>query len=140
VIKEYSNLPEIECYVSELNQVFMNILVNAIDALADKRMKRDLKDGETLPCIKISTNILDSKYVAVSILDNGMGIMKAFQNQIFDPFFTTKPVGEGTGLGLYICHQIVVQKHGGKLKCISRENHSTEFIIELPIGDNQDLN
>lgn len=140
VIKEYSNLPEIECYVSELNQVFMNILVNAIDALADKRMKRDLKDGETLPSIKISTNILDSKCVSVSILDNGMGIIKAFQNQIFDPFFTTKPVGEGTGLGLYICHQIVVQKHGGKLKCISRENHSTEFIIELPIGNNQDLN
>ena len=136
VIKEYSNLPKIECYASELNQVFMNILVNAIDALASKRIKRDLKDGETLPYILISTKVLDKNCVKVSIYDNGSGMSEPLQNRIFDPFFTTKPVGKGTGLGLYISYQTVVQKHRGQLKCISVENQSTEFIIELPISQN----
>jgi two-component system, NtrC family, sensor kinase len=136
VIKEYSNLPEIECYASELNQVFMNILVNAIDALDTKRIKRDLKDGATLPYILISTKVLDENRVTVSIYDNGNGMIENIKNRIFDPFFTTKPVGKGTGLGLYISYQTVVQKHQGKIKCISVKNQSTEFIIELPLRQN----
>jgi two-component system, NtrC family, sensor kinase len=137
VIKEYSNLPEIECYASELNQVFMNILVNAIDALATKRIKRDLKEGATLPYILISTKVLDKNCVTVSIYDNGSGMIENIRNKIFEPFFTTKPVGKGTGLGLYMSYQTVVQKHRGKIKCISAKNQSTELIIQLPISQNQ---
>jgi two-component system, NtrC family, sensor kinase len=136
VIKEYSQLPKIECYASELNQVFMNILVNAIDALATKRIKRDLNDRSILPYILISTKVLDKNRVTVSIYDNGSGMNENTKNRIFDPFFTTKPVGKGTGLGLYISYQTVVQKHQGTIKCISVKNQSTEFIIELPISQN----
>jgi two-component system, NtrC family, sensor kinase len=136
VIKEYSELPKIECYASELNQVFMNILVNAIDALETKRIKRDLKDGDSFPYILISTKLLDENRVSVSIYDNGSGMNEIVKSRIFDPFFTTKPVGKGTGLGLYISYQTVVQKHGGQIKCISVKNQSTEFIVELPISQN----
>lgn len=136
VVKKYSDLPEIECYASDLNQVFMNILVNAIDALADKRIKTGI-EPESLPYIQISTNVLNKNSVSVSIYENGRGIIETVKSRIFDPFFTTKPVGKGTGLGLYISYQTVVQKHGGQLKCISVENQSTEFIIELPISQNE---
>ncbi|NJK67930.1 MAG: hypothetical protein HC941_16625 [Microcoleus sp. SU_5_3] len=136
VIKEYSQLPKIECYASELNQVFMNILVNAIDALETKRIKRDLRDGESFPYILISTKLLDKNCVSLSIYDNGSGMNETVKNRIFDPFFTTKQVGKGTGLGMYISYQTVVQKHRGKIKCISAKNQSTEFIVELPISQN----
>jgi signal transduction histidine kinase len=133
VIKKYSNLPKIECYASELNQVFMNILVNALDALAVKRIKRNIKEPETLPQIEISTKLLDKNWVAVSITDNGSGMPEEIINRIFDPFYTTKQVGKGTGLGLYISYNIISEKHKGKLKCVSAPDRGTEFIIELPI-------
>lgn len=133
MIKKYSNLPKIECYASELNQVFMNILVNAIDALVVKRIKRNIKEPETLPQIEISTKLLDKNCVAVSITDNGSGMPEEIINRIFDPFYTTKQVGKGTGLGLYISYNIISEKHKGKLKCVSAPDRGTEFIIELPI-------
>ncbi|TAG87427.1 MAG: sensor histidine kinase [Oscillatoriales cyanobacterium] len=133
VIKKYSKLPKIECYASELNQVFMNILANAIDALSEKRIQKNLDRPEILPRIVISTKILDESYVAVSITDNGSGMPEEITNRIFDLFYTTKPVGKGTGLGLYISHKIISERHRGKLKCVSVPNQGTEFIIELPI-------
>lgn len=134
VIKKYSSkFPKIECYASELNQVFMNILVNAIDALAAKRIKTNINDVETLPRIEISTKVLDKNCVAISIADNGSGMPEETINRIFDPFYTTKPVGKGTGLGLYISYNIIAEKHRGKLKCVSAPDRGTEFIIELPI-------
>jgi two-component system, NtrC family, sensor kinase len=133
VIKKYSNLPKIECYASELNQVFMNILANAIDALSEKRIQKNLNQSEILPRIEISTKIVDENCVAVSISDNGSGMPEEIVNRIFDLFYTTKPVGKGTGLGLYISHKIISERHRGKLKCVSLCDRGTEFIIELPI-------
>lgn len=133
VVKNYSKLPKIECYASELNQVFMNILANAIDALSEKRIQKNLNQSEILPRIEISTKILDESCVAVSITDNGSGMPEEIVNRIFDLFYTTKPVGKGTGLGLYISHKIISERHRGKLKCVSLCDRGTEFIIELPI-------
>ncbi len=133
VIKKYGKLPKVECYASELNQVFMNILANAIDALAEKRIQTNIKEFGTLPRIEISTNILNQNYIAIRITDNGSGMPQEIINLIFDPFYTTKPVGKGTGLGLYISYKIISEKHRGKLKCVSVPNQGTEFIIELPI-------
>jgi len=136
VIKEYGDLPMVECYAGQLNQVFMNIFSNAIDALEEIRHLQP-KELETdlfcLPTIRIGTEVRDDNTVVVRIADNGPGIPPQSQSQIFDPFFTTKPVGQGTGLGLSISYQIVVEKHGGQLKCISTPGEGTEFVIELPI-------
>lgn len=128
VIKEYGLLPEINCYPSELNQVFMHILGNAINAL---RSQTDRKDRS--PTIMIRTEKGDKKRAIARIADNGPGMSADVLNKIFDPFFTTKPVGYGTGLGLYISYQIIVDKHGGKLSCISAPGEGTEFTIEIPI-------
>ncbi|WP_292764209.1 ATP-binding protein [Nostoc sp. NOS(2021)] len=180
IIKEYGDLPKVECYAGLLNQVFMNILANAIDAIQESLVSQhgllpsrsvsqrrgDAKsesDGgnphdvtgasvavaryERLPVrvishpswvrdkaqICIHTKLTDDKQVIIRISDNGPGIPESFQNQLFDPFFTTKPVGKGTGLGLSISYQIVVQKHGGKLQCISAVGEGTEFIIKIPV-------
>lgn len=133
VIKRYSKLPKIECYASELNQVFMNILANAIDALAEKRIETNIDELDALPRIEINTNILDENSIVISISDNGSGMPEQIINRIFDPFYTTKPVGKGTGLGLYISYKIIAEKHRGRLKCVSVPNQGTEFIIELPI-------
>ncbi|MBW4682783.1 MAG: AAA family ATPase [Microcoleus vaginatus WJT46-NPBG5] len=129
IIKEYDNLPKIECYAGQLNQVFLNILTNAIDALHSKAFKNAQKQ----PLIHIRTGILDNNRVFISISDNGVGISPEVQSKLFDPFFTTKPVGSGTGLGLSISHQIVVEKHGGNLKCISVPGQGAEFVIEIPV-------
>jgi len=126
VIKEYGALPLIECYAGQLNQVFMNILSNAIDALEES-------EQET-PKIWITTELLESEYALIRIRDNGKGIATETQSQIFDPFFTTKPIGKGTGMGLAISYEIVVQKHRGLLKCNSASNRGTEFYIEIPIS------
>lgn len=123
VIKEYNQLPLIKCYPSQLNQVFMNILVNAIDVL----------ETTTNPCIHISTQLINDNWIAVHITDNGPGIDQENLAKIFDPFFTTKDVGKGTGLGLSISYQIVLDKHGGKLLCESVKGQGTEFMIQLPI-------
>ena len=126
IIKKYAQIPKINCYASQLNQVFMNIISNAIYALRDKNAKQ--------PAIIISTFLKNKRNIAISIKDNGIGINQSVLDKIFDPFFTTKPVGSGTGLGLSTSYSIVVEKHNGKLKCNSILGKGTEFIIELPIN------
>ncbi|MCL1469530.1 GAF domain-containing sensor histidine kinase [Argonema antarcticum A004/B2] len=130
VIKEYGQLPKVTCYASELNQVFMNILSNAIDALSEVR-----DNSEQLPTITIRTEVSESQNVIIRIADNGQGMTEAVRSKIFDPFFTTKPVGSGTGLGLSISYQIVVDKHGGQISCISALGGGAEFAISLPMRD-----
>ncbi|MEB3280958.1 MAG: AAA family ATPase [Lyngbya sp.] len=129
VIKNYGDLPPIECYPGKLNQVFMNILSNAIDTLQQKRKETDSEPGK----ITITTAATTDQKIKIKIADNGLGMSEKVQKQIFDPFFTTKPVGKGTGLGLAISYQIVVERHQGQLSCISTPNEGTEFIIEIPI-------
>ncbi|MGB6296211.1 MAG: ATP-binding protein, partial [Rivularia sp. (in: cyanobacteria)] len=130
LIKEYGKLPEIACYPSQLNQVFMNILSNGVDALEESQKKCQLIKN---PTIRISTQLVDSNTVRISIADNGSGIEEKMLQKIFDPFFTTKPVGSGTGLGLSISYQIIVDKHKGQLICNSTPGEGTEFVIEIPI-------
>ncbi|MEG4405774.1 ATP-binding protein [Microcoleus sp. MON2_D5] len=128
VVKNYGELPEIECYPAQLNQVFMNIIVNAIDALEES--SHNSKKGKT-PQIFIQTQKLDSSQILVRISDNGPGISLAIQSKLFDPFFTTKAPGKGTGIGLAICYQIV-EKHRGKIEVISSLGGGAEFAIALP--------
>jgi two-component system, NtrC family, sensor kinase len=125
IIKNYGDLPDVECYPGQLNQVFMNVLCNAIDALETEAIIPN-------PMIEIRTELKEQKRVVIAIADNGTGIPESIQNRIFDPFFTTKPVGKGTGLGLLISYQIVVDKHGGILKFTSVSG-GTEFWIEIPL-------
>jgi two-component system, NtrC family, sensor kinase len=126
LIKNYGELPKIECYAGLINQVFMNILDNGIDAL------ENLKNNTKTPTIVITTELLDQE-VIIKIEDNGSGITPEVQKHIFDPFFTTKPVGKGAGLGLAISYAIVVEKHQGRLQCFSTPEEGTKFIIELPL-------
>lgn len=134
VIKEYGNLPLVECYAGQMNQVFMNILVNAIDALDSYNEQRSaLAIRENPSTITIRTEMVNRNYVAIRIADNGPGMTEEVNKRLFDPFFTTKPVGKGTGLGLSISYQIVVQKHGGWLKCVSAPGEGAEFFIEIPV-------
>lgn len=134
IVRSYGNLPLIECYPGQLNQVFMNILVNAIDALEEFNVKRTYQEIKDKPSqIIIRTSVIDSEWVEVAIADNGCGIPKNIQENIFDPFFTTKPVGKGTGMGMSISYKIVTEKHGGKLKCFSTPGEETEFLIQLPV-------
>ena len=188
IIKEYGDLPQVECYAGLLNQVFMNILVNAIDAIQESLVsqhgllpKGDVKSDsaalvsllprgdakgerasggfphdvtgvrlsvpEASPVrvishpswlrdkakICIHTELTDDKQIIIRISDNGPGIPESIQKQLFNPFFTTKPVGKGTGLGLSISYQIVVEKHGGQLQCISTVGKGTDFIIKIPL-------
>ncbi|MEM7717157.1 MAG: ATP-binding protein, partial [Cyanobacteria bacterium P01_A01_bin.68] len=132
VIKEYGNLPLVECYPSQLNQVFMNILVNAIDALEEKIQINSFSEN-FIPQITIYTKQINTNTAQIFILDNGSGIPNNVTSKLFDPFFTTKEVGKGTGLGLSISYQIIVEKHGGKLFCESAPGKGTSFIIEIPI-------
>jgi PAS domain S-box-containing protein len=130
IVKEYGNLPPVECYAGQLNQVFMNLLNNGIDALESQPEPRT---------ITIRTEVgggksLSSPYVLIRIADNGPGMTEQVKDRLFDPFFTTKPVGKGTGLGLSISYQIVVEKHGGILKCVSKPGQGAEFWIEIPIS------
>ncbi|MBF2075037.1 MAG: GAF domain-containing protein [Synechococcales cyanobacterium C42_A2020_086] len=143
IIRDYGNLPLVECYAGQLNQVLMNILSNAIDALENYDAKRtELPDPDATPCpnqIRISTRLLPatrqkSKRVQICIADNGGGMSEAVQKRIFDPFFTTKPIGKGTGLGLSISYQVITEKHRGKLWCVSEVGKGTEFWIELPLN------
>ncbi len=132
VVKNYGYLPPIECYPAQLNQVFMNILANAIDALEEVMISRKESPNYQLPTILIRTEINEENYITIRILDNGLGISPEIKHKLFDPFFTTKPVGKGTGLGLSICYQIV-EKHGGKIEVNSEVGKGTEFAIALPI-------
>ena len=125
IVKEYGDIPLVNCYAGQLNQVFMNILSNAIDALQDK--------GDL---IIIRTQMQGNSSVKISIIDNGPGIEKDIQKKLYDPFFTTKEVGKGTGLGMAISYQIIVEKHGGSLNCLSELDRGTEFEIKIPIESN----
>ncbi|MBD2778362.1 GAF domain-containing sensor histidine kinase [Iningainema tapete] len=146
VIKDYGNLPLVECFAGQMNQVFMNVVNNAIDALEESFVNSPLSlvnnskprtndfGQMTFPTIWISTQLsADNSRVIIRIADNGWGIPEDILQRIFDPFFTTKPVGKGTGLGLAISYQIVVDKHGGFMKCISELGKGTEFLIEIPL-------
>ena len=134
VIKDYGNLPKVECDAGSLNQVFMNILTNAIDAIEKQPQPRQIiittQPGEILK----KPEMLVIPSVIIRIKDNGPGIPENVKMRLFDPFFTTKPVGKGTGLGLSISYQIIVDKHGGNLICNSTLGEGTEFVVEIPIS------
>jgi signal transduction histidine kinase len=156
--KEYGELPLVHCYPGQLNQVFMNILVNAIYALDEENKRKnagakgkekpensepnlDSQDSALsvykskcqTPTIRIRTELIKENQVAIRIYDSGPGMTEDVRKRLFDPFFTTKPVGQGTGLGLSITYEIVVNQHGGKLQCISELGKGTEFAIEIPV-------
>jgi signal transduction histidine kinase len=164
VVKEYGDLPLVECYAGQLNQVFMNILANAIDALemghrasGVGKQQCSLPPQRRVPVIRIRTEVGNGalgmgggeqekpamptaqcpvpscQFVRIAIADNGPGMSESVRRRLFDPFFTTKPVGKGTGLGLSISYQIVVERHGGELKCFSEPGQGSEFVIEIPV-------
>ncbi|WP_449420016.1 sensor histidine kinase [Phormidium nigroviride] len=134
VIKEYGELPVVECYPSELNQVFMNILSNAIDVLEERDRQRSVAEINANPSrITIRTQLLSDRAVAIYIIDNGLGIDQDLGSKLFEPFFTTKPIGKGSGLGLSISYQIITKKHGGKISYNSEPGQGTEFAIEIPL-------
>ncbi|MDZ8086489.1 MAG: GAF domain-containing protein [Nostoc sp. DedQUE12b] len=147
IIKDYGNIPRVECYAGQMNQVFMNIFSNAIDALeVSSQGWQDLGEKENhsyfgytqykcpIPTIQISTKVsADNSRLLIRITDNGSGMNEDVRKRIFDPFYTTKPVGKGTGLGLAISYQIIVEKHGGIMECISEPGKGTEFWIEIPV-------
>lgn len=134
VAKDYGQLPLVECYAGQLNQVFMNILSNAIDAL-DEASHSEKLSGEIREAgrIQVTTEMVGEDAIAIRIADNGPGIGEAVKSRLFDPFFTTKPVGKGTGLGLSISYELIVEKHHGKLYCQSEPGQGAEFVIEIPI-------
>ncbi|MEH2005888.1 PAS domain S-box protein [Nostoc sp.] len=166
IIKEYAQLPLVECYAGQLNQVFMNILSNAIDALEEgdkgnnqypipntqfpmpNTSLREAAPTATLSTsaqcpmpnaqfpistIRICTQLLKPNQVIIRITDNGLGIPEDVKKQLFDPFFTTKPIGKGTGMGLAISYQIITERHGGSLECISQPGQGAEFVINIPL-------
>jgi signal transduction histidine kinase len=135
IVKDYPNLPQIECFPGQLNQVFMNILANAIDALEDSNIGRSFTDIEVKPNqITVKTELSnDSQFVNIRIQDNGIGMRDDVKQKIFEHLFTTKAVGKGTGLGLAIAHQIVVEKHHGAIAVNSTLGQGTEFVITLPV-------
>ncbi|HLO50731.1 MAG TPA: response regulator [Kamptonema sp.] len=131
VVKKYGNLPLVTCYASQLNQVFFNLLNNAIEAL-NLESEEDRKSS--IPTIWIGTELTDSETVLIRIKDNGIGIAEELQPRLFDPFFTTKSVGKGSGLGLLTSYQIIVEKHKGKITYYSSPGEGTEFAIEIPVN------
>ncbi|MBO1348529.1 MAG: hypothetical protein EBE86_014560 [Hormoscilla sp. GUM202] len=133
--KKYGNLPLVECYPGQLNQVLMNILINAIEALsAEEKESSEISQGTGRIIIRTQHN---EQKAVVRIIDNGPGMSPEVKKRLFDPFFTTKPVGKGTGLGLSIGYQIVVEKHGGVLQCFSELGKGAEFWIEIPLSQSQ---
>ncbi|MDZ8184406.1 MAG: AAA family ATPase [Nostoc sp. ChiSLP02] len=132
IVKNYGGLPLVECYAGELNQVFMNVLSNAIDALEESLVKNPEK--MTSPSITIYTAKVNGHEVEIRIADNGLGMPESVRQRLFDPFFTTKPVGKGTGMGLSISYQIITEKHGGSLSCNSQLGQGAEFIIRIPVS------
>ncbi|MGB3559386.1 MAG: response regulator [Geitlerinemataceae cyanobacterium] len=142
IVTQYGNLSSVECYPGQMNQVFMNILANAIDTL-EEALSSSSKPQDYVPTIWIQTEVRlnddrSPESIAIKIADNGLGIPKAIQHRVFDPFFTTKPVGKGTGLGMSVSHSIVVEQHRGKLTCNSVLGEGTEFTIEIPVTASSD--
>ncbi len=134
IVKEYGNLPLVECFAGPINQVFMNILSNAIDALDDPNIREDFQEmPENFRQIRICTEVTGN-VVEIKIADTGPGITEEVKQRIFDTFFTTKPVGKGTGMGLSISYQIIVERHKGELYCTSELGKGTEFVIKMPIA------
>lgn len=135
VVKNYGSLPLVECFAGQLNQVFMNLLSNAIEALDEKRQQQTEQAQKTDPGqITITTALLKSGWVEIAIADNGPGMSPEVAAQIFDPFFTTKPIGKGTGMGMAISYKIVVDKHSGSLTCSSTPGQGTEFKVQIPVS------
>ncbi|TVR15110.1 MAG: PAS domain S-box protein [Phormidium sp. GEM2.Bin31] len=133
--KHYDDLPKVECFTGQMNQVFMNIVSNAIDALEDRDNHRSYQEVEAEPSRLTLTTIRNADdTVTIRIADNASGVPESVRQQIFKPFFTTKPVGKGTGLGLSISYQIIVEKHRGTLECRSTLGEGTEFLITIPIS------
>ncbi|WP_199248070.1 PAS domain S-box protein [[Phormidium] sp. ETS-05] len=145
LMREYGDLPKVQCNIGQLNQVFMNILANAIDALEEAACK-NAEAMDSQPQIRIRTEVRNGnagdmnegrgEAVVIRISDNGPGMSEEVIRRLFDPFFTTKPVGKGTGLGLAISYQIVVEKHKGSLGCVSAPGKGTEFTIAIPLRQN----
>ncbi|NJL56405.1 HAMP domain-containing histidine kinase, partial [bacterium] len=134
IVKDYGDLPKIECYPGQLNQVFMNLITNAIDALEEVEVEQHVQKSITPGVISIQTSLLsDRDCISIKISDNGSGIPEDVRSKLFDPFFTTKPIGKGTGLGLSISYQIVTEKHRGRLLCDSEWRKGTTFTVEIPI-------
>jgi len=135
IIKEYGNLPSVKCFLGQLNQVFMNIIANAIDALDTVSEGKTFAEIQANPHkITIKTELItEENTVLIRIKDNGSGMPESVRERIFDNLFTTKGVGKGTGLGLAIAKQIIEETHSGKLNCNSTVGEGTEFLIELPI-------
>ncbi|MGG6294465.1 ATP-binding protein [Leptolyngbya sp. AN02str] len=133
VVKQYQPTVKVECYSGLLSQVFMNLLVNAIDALEEATKSKQMDGTENFsPTIWIHTKRTNDDQVRIQIVDNGPGIPQHIQQRLFEPFFTTKPMGKGTGLGLAICQQIIHDQHGGMLTCQSKPGQGTTFTIALP--------
>jgi signal transduction histidine kinase len=134
VIKNYGQLPLVECYAGQLNQVFMNILSNAIDAFEESNQGKSFEAIAAKPnTLWLNTAVTGQGTVQITIADNGPGIAETVRTRLFNPFFTTKAVGKGTGLGLSISYQIIAEKHGGQLSCHSTPGQGAKFIIEIPI-------
>ncbi len=133
VVRQYGDLPKVKCFLGQLNQVFMNLLANAIDALEEFNQNRTYQAIKANPNHITIQTTLDDHAVKISIADNGGGISETIKARIFDHLFTTKAIGQGTGLGLSIAHQIVVEKHEGTIEVISEPGKGTEFVITLPI-------
>ncbi|MEG4323492.1 MULTISPECIES: PAS domain S-box protein [unclassified Microcoleus] len=134
IIKEYGNLPPVECFSGPINQVFMNILSNAIDAIDDGNSRRSFQEMPDNPSQIIICTEVVGNFVEIKIADNGPGITEEVKQRIFDTFFTTKPIGKGTGMGLSISYQIIVERHKGEFYCTSELGKGTEFIIKMPIA------
>ncbi|NEO27127.1 MAG: PAS domain S-box protein, partial [Kamptonema sp. SIO4C4] len=134
VVKSYGEIPSVECYPGQLNQVFMNILVNAIDALEEREKGRTRQEAQENPSqIKITTQLRENHTVEIRFQDNALGMPEAVREHIFDPFFTTKDVGKGTGLGMSISYKIITERHNGTITCRSQAGQGSEFIIEIPV-------
>ncbi|NEO83123.1 MAG: HAMP domain-containing protein [Spirulina sp. SIO3F2] len=129
ICKDYDSIPNIECFPGQLNQVFLNLISNAIDALIEMSEQSAMFKPE----ITISTQQTEAEGIVIAIADNGLGMSEATRKKIFDPFFTTKAVGEGTGLGLSVSYAIVVERHGGTIQCDSTPGLGTTFLVMLPI-------
>ncbi|HBQ98253.1 MULTISPECIES: sensor histidine kinase [unclassified Roseofilum] len=136
IVKNYGDIPELKCYPGQLNQVFMNILANAIDTLDEKSKNKSFEEIEKDPnYITVTTDLSEKKQdVVVRIIDNGMGMPESVKAKIFEQGFTTKKVGKGTGLGMAIACEILTKKHCGKITCSSQLGQGTEFVISLPLG------
>jgi len=130
VMRNYSDLPGIECFPGQLNQVFMNLLSNAIDVLEGSDAEGEASNDRE---ILIATRLVEDEQVQIEIADTGSGMTERVRSRIFDPFFTTKPVGKGTGLGLSISYQIITEQHGGKMTCHSTPGQGTQFLVDIPI-------